>query len=106
MFVIMYGIFRYICRNQFKFKHMNPPKGYYRQLLKNTLPYVRIAFTHTPIVGCSRIEKEPVIKALQMSSDKFAEFYINGLNDGTLVAIVENGVNKEHYQSGELYFTT
>ena len=33
---------------------MNPTKGYYRQLL-NEFPEVRIAFTHTPIYGCKRI---------------------------------------------------
>ena len=80
-----------------------PPK-YYRTILKDTLPHVRIAFTHTPIIGCTRIPKEPVLAELKKSNDEYAEWYINGLENGTMVAIVENGVGQEHWAVGELYF--
>lgn len=52
---------------------MNPPKGYYRQLLKNDCPSVRIAFTHTPIIGCKTIDMKPVLEILDKSSDVHAK---------------------------------
>lgn len=84
---------------------MNPTKGYYRQLL-NEFPEVRIAFTHTPIYGCKRINAEPFIKVLNGLSDQYAKFYADGLRNGTLVTIVENNVEKVYANNGELYFTT
>ena len=84
---------------------MTPPKGYYRQLL-NEFPEVRIAFTHTPIYGCRRIDAEPFIKVLDASADAHAKFYADGLRDGSLVTIVENSVEKVYANNGELYFTT
>ena len=85
---------------------MTPPKGYYRQLLENDCPSVRIAFTHTPIYGCKQVDSEPILKVLDASTDEYAKFYSEGLRNGSLVAIVENYVDKVYKNNGELYFTT
>ena len=85
---------------------MNPPKGYYRELLKKDCPSVRIAFTHTPIIGCKRINAKPILDILDKSNDNYAKFYADGLRNGTLTAIVENTVDKVYKNNGELYFTT
>ena len=80
------------------------PSKYYRQIIGEKYPDVRIAFTHTPIIGCTRIPKEPILEVLRESDDEYAEWYINGLENGTMVAIVENNTYKEHWAVGELYF--
>jgi hypothetical protein len=85
---------------------MTPPSGYYRNLLKDTYPEVRIAFTHTPIYGCTRVNSESILKVLDSSDDPYATFYSNGLRNGTLVTIVENSVERVYRNNGELYFTT
>lgn len=86
---------------------MKPQSGYYRQLLKNYFPDVRIAFTHTPIYGCLMVDSGPILKVLDNSEDPYAKFYSNGLRDGSLVTIVEISEIKNHYRNnGELYFTT
>lgn len=82
-----------------------PPKGYYRQLLSD-FPQVRIAFTHTPIVGYRTIDARPFIEVLEQSSDQYAKFYSDGLRKGNLVTIVENSVDKVYSNNGELYFTS
>lgn len=83
---------------------MTPPKGHYRSILKDSYPDVRIAFTHTPIIGCTRVNSEPVLRVLDNSDDQYAKFYADGLRDGSLAAIVENNVNKERWGYGELFF--
>jgi hypothetical protein len=85
---------------------MKPQSGYYRQLLKNYFPDVRIAFTHTPIYGCTKVDADPILKILDNSEDPYAKFYSNGLRDGSLVTIVENSVSRVYKNNGELYFTT
>jgi hypothetical protein len=84
---------------------MNPPKGYYRQLL-NEFPEVRIAFTHTPIIGCKIINSKPFIEVLEKSTDPHSKFYSEGLKNGSLVTIVESYVEKIYRNNGELFFTT
>jgi len=83
---------------------MNPPKGYYRQLVGGYFPEIRIAFTHTPIIGCSRVDAENVLKVLDASDDPYAKFYSDGLRNGQLVTIVENGQEYVYKNNGELYF--
>ena len=83
---------------------MNPPSGYYRQLLSSHFPEVRIAFTHTPIYGCSRVDNTNVLKVLDASTDSHAKFYADGLRNGQLVTIVENGQEHVYKNNGELYF--
>lgn len=84
---------------------MNTPKpGYYRQILSNSFPNVRIAFIHTPIIGCTKIPKEPIIAALKDSNDEHAPYYINGLESGSMVTITENQYEKTWANNGELYF--
>jgi hypothetical protein len=85
---------------------MKPPSGYYRQLLKESCPEVRIAFTHTPIIGCKIVNSEPILNVLDNSSDPHAKFYSDGLKNGTLVAIVEIGHDRVFKNNGELFFTT
>ena len=81
-----------------------PPTGYYRQLLKDTYPEVRIAFTHTPIIGCTRIRADIIIFELEACSDPFAAYYVDGLKSGIMVPIVENSNYDKIWASGELYF--
>jgi hypothetical protein len=81
--------------------NMKAPTGHYRKLISN--PYIRIAFTHTPIYGCVRVDEDHVIKELEQSQDEYAQYYIDGLKNGSMVTIIE----REHYfKPGELYFTT
>lgn len=81
-----------------------PQSGYYRQLL-TMYPDVRIAFTHTPIIGCTKVDSSPILEVLKKSEDKFAPYYIKGIEDGSMVTIVENSrVEKVWENNGELYF--
>jgi hypothetical protein len=80
-----------------------PPK-YYRNIIGEKFPDVRIAFTHTPIIGCTEIPKEPILKVLRASDDEYAEWYINGLENGAMTTIVENTVADRYFAVGELYF--
>lgn len=85
---------------------IRPTTGYYRNLLKDTFPEVRIAFTHTPIHGCSRVNSEAILEVLDRSTDPYAKFYSDGLRNGSLVTIVENSVERVYRNNGELFFTT
>lgn len=82
---------------------MKPEPGYYRRLLKDTMPEVRIARTDAPMTGVRVIPKDPIINQLEKSEDLHAQYYINGLKDGSLAAIVENGVSDKYWSAGELY---
>ena len=81
---------------------MNPPKGYYRNLISDS--NVRIAFTHTPIHGCSIIDNTQTINELEKSNDPHSQYYINGLKSGSMVTIVENNIHDRYFRTGELYF--
>jgi len=83
-----------------------PPKGHYRTIIGSKHPDVRIAFTNQPIIGCREINKAPIIEAFKESKDVHAEFYAVGLQNGTLVVIVENSSSDKYFRPGELYFTT
>lgn len=85
---------------------MNPPKGHYRTIIGDVYPAVRIAFTHTPIIGCRQVNPEPILNILDESKDEHAKFYANGLRNRTLVTIVENNFDRTFKNNGELYFTT
>lgn len=81
---------------------MKAPTGHYRKLISN--PYIRIAFTHTPIYGCFTVDSSKVIEELKQSQDEYAQYYIYGLTNGDMVTIIE-GVNQDRYFAhGELYF--
>jgi hypothetical protein len=80
------------------------PKGYYRQLLSNTFPMVRIAFTHTPMYGVTRVDNTNVLKVLDNSTDPHSKYYSEGLRNGTMVTIVENEDQDRYFSVGELYF--
>lgn len=84
----------------------NPPKGYYRRIISDILPSVRIAFTHTPIHGCTIIDPTDVLHILDDSKDSYAKFYADGIRNGNLVAIVEGQSDKVFKNNGELFFTS
>ena len=86
-----------------EYDQLKAPTGYYRNLLKDQYPNVRIAFTHTPIIGCKKIDSEKIIELLEASEDIYASYYANGLKDGSMVTIIEVGSDKI-YKPGELYF--
>lgn len=81
---------------------MTAPKGYYRNLISDS--NIRIAFTHTPIIGCSIIDSTSVINELEKSNDEYAKYYIDGLRSGSMVTIVENHRVDRYFSPGELYF--
>ena len=83
---------------------MKPQPGYYRNIIGNVFPMIRIAFTHTPMYGVSRVAAENVIELLKKSDDQFAQYYIDGLIDGSMVTIVENESLDTYFSVGELYF--
>lgn len=83
---------------------MRAPTGYYRELLKDTYPMIRIALTHTPMYNVTKVDSENVINVFKASEDQYAEYYINGLLNGDMVTIVENYDVDRYYGVGELYF--
>jgi len=83
---------------------MKAPTGHYRKLISN--PHIRIAFTHTPIHGCTKVNSDSVIEELKQSNDEYAQYYIDGLESGNMVTIVEQSVERYYRNNGELFFTT
>ena len=81
---------------------MKPQAGYYRNLLSDK--NVRIAFTHTPMHGVTRIDNTKVLEELKQSTDEYAQYYINGIENGQMVTIVENQHSDRYFAPGELYF--
>jgi hypothetical protein len=81
---------------------MKPPSGHYRNLLSDS--NIRIAFTHTPMYGVTRIDNSKVLEELKQSTDEYAQYYINGLQNGEMVTIVENSHSDKYFVPGELYF--
>ena len=82
---------------------MNPPKGYYRELLPNSLRDIRIAFADVPMSGVSKVDNSQVLTVLDNSQDQHAKFYADGLRAGRLVTVVENNGGKV-WKPGELFF--
>ena len=80
------------------------PKGYYRQLLSDSFPMVRIAFTHTPMYGVKRVDNTNVLKVLDNSTDPYSKYYSEGLRNGSMVTIVECCDEDRYFSVGELYF--
>jgi hypothetical protein len=81
---------------------MKPQPGYYRKLISDS--NIRIAFTHTPMHGVTRVDNTQVLKELEQSNDEYAQYYINGLLSGEMVTIVENSYSDRYFAPGELYF--
>ena len=88
--------------NNLKTKKMKAPTGYYRKLIKDS--NIRIALTHTPIIGCTVIDNTSIINDLENSNDEYANYYLEGLKNGSMVAIVENNYTEQYFAPGELYF--
>jgi len=51
---------------------MTAPKGYYKQLISDS--NIRIAFTHTPIYGCTVVDSSKVMSELEQSQDEYGLF--------------------------------
>jgi hypothetical protein len=84
---------------------MKPQSGHYREILKDTYPFIRIALTHAPMSGVTRVNDANVIKVLEQSTDQFAQYYIDGLRNGQMVTIIENtNYLDQYFGVGELYF--
>jgi hypothetical protein len=84
--------------------NQQPPTGYYRRLISDK--NIRLAFTHTPICNCTKIDATNVVDELRQSSDEFAKYYIDKIEKGEIVAIVEKPTDKVYRNNGELFFTT
>jgi hypothetical protein len=65
---------------------------------------IRIARYHPPMSGVTKVPNDNVIDLLKDSSDHFAEYYIDGLRNGSMVTIVENQSVDQYFSVGELYF--
>jgi hypothetical protein len=83
---------------------MKPQAGHYRNIIGDVFPMIRIAFTHTPMIGVTEVPNDNVINLLKDSSDQFAQYYIDGLSDGSMITIVENQSVDRYFSVGELYF--
>jgi hypothetical protein len=82
-----------------------PESGYYRNIL-HMYPKIRIAFTNSPIIGCTVVDNTKILEELRKSEDKFAQYYINGIENNEMVTIFENEFEKTWANNGELYFKT
>lgn len=80
------------------------PTGYYRQLLADVYPMIRIALTHTPMYGVTKVSPDNVLRVFDSSDDKYAKYYADGIRSGSMVTIVENVSVDRYYSVGELYF--
>ena len=83
---------------------MKPQAGHYRNIIGDVFPMIRIAFTHTPMIGVTEVPNDNVINLLKDSSDQFAQYYIDGLSDDSMITIVENQSVDRYFSVGELYF--
>jgi hypothetical protein len=83
---------------------MKPETGHYKNIIGNVFPMIRIAFIHTPMYGVTKVAKDNVIDLLNKSNDEFAQYYIDGLNNGSMITIVENQNVDRYFSVGELYF--
>ena len=82
---------------------MKAPTGHYRKLISDSK--IRIAITHTAMFNCIKVDNTQVIEELKQSQDEYAQYYIDGLNNGTMITIVEQEIPR-YFSPGELYFTT
>lgn len=80
------------------------PTGYYRQILADTYPMIRIALTHTPMYGVTKVNPENALKVFDNSDDKYAKYYADGIRNGSMVTIVEDTQVERYFKAGELYF--
>lgn len=81
---------------------MKAPAGHYRKIISDS--NIRIAFIHTPIIGCTKVDNTSTINDLENSNDEYANYYLEGLKNGSMVTIVENSYNDKYFAPGELYF--
>ena len=81
---------------------MSAPKGWYLNLISDS--NIRIAFTHTRIIGCTIVDNSKTLEDLEKSEDQYAQYYIDGLKSGNMITIVEDNVIDRYFKRGELYF--
>jgi len=82
------------------------PTGYYRQILSDTYPMIRIALTHTPMYGVTKVDSSNALKVFDKSTDKYAKYYADGIRNGSMVTIVEDSQVDRYFKVGELYFNS
>ena len=74
-----------------------PQPGYYRNIIGNIFPMIRIAFTNVPMYGVKQVDSNNVIELLKQSNDEFAQYYIDGLTNETMFTIVETYYDNRYY---------
>lgn len=80
------------------------PRGYYRNIIGEKFPDVRLALTNQPMIGVTRVDPAPILEVLKASTDEYAEWYINGIENGSMATIIETPIGgQEYWKSGELY---
>ena len=77
---------------------MSAPKGWYRNLISDS--NIRIAFTHTRIIGCTIVDNSKTLEDLGKSEDQYAQYYIDGLKSGNMITIVEDNVIDRSLRGG------
>ena len=82
------------------------PTGYYRQILADTYPMIRIALTNTPMYGVTKVDSTNALKVFDNSDDKYAKYYADGIRNGSMVTIVESSQVDRYFKVGELYFNS
>jgi hypothetical protein len=82
---------------------MQPPKGYYRQLLPSNLSNVRLAHSNMPMQGVTQVDPKPTLDALDASDDQHAAYYARGIRNGSILTVVENQGGRI-WKPGELFF--
>lgn len=85
-----------------------PPAGHYRKILPEELKHLRFALAHTPIIGAEKFPdmSEDLANFMDNSEDEYAEYYAEGLRDGSIIPIVPNAQisTPGHWAPGELFF--
>ncbi|MCC7435012.1 MAG: hypothetical protein IT363_10035 [Methanoregulaceae archaeon] len=83
---------------------MQPPKGYYKQLLPPDLSHVRLAFSNIPMSGVRKLDPAPVLAVLDaLKSNQHARYYADGIRNGSILAVEEVGGGR-YWAPGELFF--
>lgn len=93
---------------------MQPPKGYYKQILPPDMSHFRLAFANVPRHGVDEVSPEPVLAVLDASQDEHAAWYGAEIRQGRIVCVVLKPGYQERptgeqrhekvWQPGELFF--
>ena len=80
-----------------------PPTGYYKRLLPDTMPHVRFAFTHSPIIGLTIVDSSSVLDVLSESTDPWAKWYSDKIKEGAIAVVLLSQNLNMNYSPGELF---